>query len=256
MDRELKYVLSIAGFDPSAGAGLLADIKTLESHKVYGMGVASALTFQNDAEFDDVKWVEIQDILKQVKVLQKRFSFPFVKIGLIQNLTVLQQIITLLKRTTPDVQIIFDPIVKATAGFQFHDRFQEQNLLTILYDIFLITPNVEEAKFLTGIESPFQAAEKLSQFCNVLLKGGHSQNERGIDYLFLKKQHSSYRIEKQNPHYTEFYPKHGSGCVLSAAIAANLAHGQDLYTACKNAKYYVEKYLISHTNLLGVHYAI
>jgi len=256
MDGKTKYVLSIAGFDPSAGAGILADIKTLTAHKVYGLGVVSALTFQNDAEFDKVRWVEIEDILNQIKVLQRRFSFPLVKIGLTENLSVLQEVITLLKSADPNVQIIFDPIIRATAGFQFHSAFDRQSLLKILDDVFLITPNVEEAIFLTGIKVPLQAAQMLSEFCNVLLKGGHSQNEKGIDYLFLNKQLNPCRIEKQNPDYLDFYPKHGSGCVLSAAIAANLAQGKDLHSACQNAKNYIEKYLTSHTSLLGMHYVV
>ena len=75
MGEERVSVLSIAGFDPCAGAGILADIKTFEGNKVSGMGVITAITFQNDIEFDEVKWIEIEEILQQISVLKKRFEF-------------------------------------------------------------------------------------------------------------------------------------------------------------------------------------
>src|ERR1035437_5718713 len=91
------FVLSIAGFDPSAGAGVLADVKTFEACGAYGMGVVSALTYQNDVSFEKVEWLELSQIIEQIKVLQKRFQFDFIKIGLIENLEVLNGLISYLK---------------------------------------------------------------------------------------------------------------------------------------------------------------
>src|SRR3972149_10947273 len=93
MPKERPCVLSIAGFDPSGGAGVLADIKTFEQHKALGMGVVTGLTFQNDSEFDGVKWIETDEILKQIEVLARKFQFEFVKIGMVQNLETLEKII-------------------------------------------------------------------------------------------------------------------------------------------------------------------
>ena len=241
-------VLSIAGFDPSGGAGSLADIKTFEANRVCGMGVLSALTFQNDILFEGLKWVETDEILKQIAVLERRFEFSVVKIGLIENLDVLEVVVKALKQTQPGCRIIWDPIVRASAGFQFHGHFKRKQLFSELGDCFLITPNTEEAVFLAGINDPLEAAQHLAKYCNVLLKGGHSKAEPGVDYLFRPNS-----VEKILPAGKEVFPKHGSGCVLSAALAANLAKGYDLIAACRNAKMYVEHFLSSNQTLIGTH---
>ena len=241
-------VLSIAGFDPSGGAGILADIKTFEANRVCGMGVLSALTFQNDILFEDLRWIEPDEILKQVAVLEKRFEFSVVKIGLIRNLDVLEIVVKALKETQPGCRIIWDPIVRASAGFQFHGHFERKRLFSALENCFLITPNTEEAIFLAGIDNPMEAARLLAKYCNVLLKGGHSKEEPGLDILFRQNT-----VEKILPAGKDVFPKHGSGCVLSAAIAANLVKGNDLITACRNAKNYVEQFLSSNQTLLGIH---
>ncbi|HEY5511810.1 MAG TPA: hydroxymethylpyrimidine/phosphomethylpyrimidine kinase [Prolixibacteraceae bacterium] len=241
-------VVSIAGFDPSGGAGILADIKTFEANRVLGMGVLSALTFQNDILFEGLTWIEADEILKQISVLKKRFEFSVAKIGLIKNIEVLETVISDLKQSLPGCQIIWDPIVKASAGFQFHKHFEREQLFAVLENCFLITPNTEEVTFLAGIDNPVEAAQLLAKHCSVLLKGGHSKEEPGVDYLVRQNQ-----IEKIFPTGKVVFPKHGSGCVLSAAIASNLAKGNDLITACLNAKIYVEQFLSSNKTLLGTH---
>ncbi|MFY9152148.1 MAG: bifunctional hydroxymethylpyrimidine kinase/phosphomethylpyrimidine kinase, partial [Prolixibacteraceae bacterium] len=143
---------------------------------------------------------------------------------------------------------IWDPIVKASAGFQFHGSFEREQLFSVLENIDLITPNTEEVIFLAGIDNPVEAAKQLAKYCNVLLKGGHSKDEPGVDNLFRQNQ-----IEKIFPTGKEVFAKHGSGCVLSAAIASNLAKGTDLITACREAKIYVEQFLSSNKTLLGTH---
>jgi len=241
-------VLSIAGFDPSGGAGILADIKTFEANRVCGMGVLSALTFQNDILFESLRWIEADEILKQVAILGKRFEFSVVKIGLIRDLDVLEVVAKALKETQPGCRVVWDPIVRASTGFQFHQHFERKQLFSALENCFLITPNTEEAIFLAGTDNPMEAAKRLSKHCHVLLKGGHSKEEPGVDYLFRQNT-----VEKILPAEKEVFPKHGSGCVLSAAITANLAKGNDLITACRNAKNYVEQFLSSNQNLLGTH---
>lgn len=248
MAKITNCVLSIAGFDPSGGAGILADIKTFEANRVCGMGVLCALTFQNDILFEGLRWVETDEILKQIAVLEKRFEFSVVKIGLIENLDVLGMVVKSLKQAQPGCRIIWDPIVRASAGFQFHSHFEREQLFSALENCFLITPNTEEAIFLAGIDDPMEAAKHLAKYCNVLLKGGHSKDEPGVDTLFRPNS-----VEKILPAGEKVFPKHGSGCVLSAAIAANLAKGNDLIAACRNAKNYVEQFLSSNETLIGTH---
>lgn len=238
--------LSIAGFDPSGGAGILADIKTFEANKIRGMGALSAITFQNDIEFDNVRWLETTEILNQISTLQRRFKWNSVKIGLVKDLETLECIINSISTS----QIVWDPIIRASAGFEFHKTINNQQLIGVLKKIDLITPNIDEIKFLTGLTNPIEAAKELSKYCNVLLKGGHNEEEPGVDYLFMQ-----HKIEKIVPtEKNNIYPKHGSGCVLSAAIVANLAKENDLTTACHHAKKYIEQFLASNPYLLGVHH--
>ncbi|OFX38117.1 MAG: hypothetical protein A2X08_08895 [Bacteroidetes bacterium GWA2_32_17] len=249
MDEKRNCVLSIAGFDPSGGAGILADIKTFERHRVYGVSAISSVTFQNDIEFNSIQWINADDIIKQVSLLRKRFEFSIIKIGLIKDLESLEKIINYLTSSISNPIIIWDPIIKASAGFEFHNKFQNKDLLVVIKNIFLISPNVEEIIFITNNNDPKKASKELSRYCNVLLKGGHNEMEPGIDYLYIKNN-----VEKILPAKENIFPKHGSGCVLSSAIAANLALGFDLLTSCYNAKNYVETFLSSNRSLIGYHY--
>lgn len=248
---ELKnHVLSIAGFDPSGGAGVLADVKTFEGNKIQGMAIVSAITFQNDREFDQVNWIAVDEILKQYDVLKRRFKFSVVKIGLVENLEVLEAIIARVQTSNPDCLFIWDPILKASAGFEFHENIECEKLFKLLKNLSLITPNTNEAKHLTGNDNEMVAAKELSNYCPVLLKGGHSKKEIGTDYLFMGN-----KVEQLTPYGLNVSPKHGSGCVLSSAIVSQLAKGETLLNACLKAKKYTEQFLSSNTTLLGTHYA-
>ena len=196
------YVLSIAGFDPSAGAGVLADIKTFEANKVYGLGVPSALTFQNDIEFTQVEWISLDKIISQIEILQKRFQFEYIKIGLIENLEILHQLILILKSKIQNPKFIWDPILKASAGYGFHKDVNKELLQKICKEIYLITPNVPESLILGPFDDAFKNATYLQQFCNVYLKGGHAIDKKAKDHLFTKEgKQFSY-----NPKVKEIFP--------------------------------------------------
>jgi hydroxymethylpyrimidine/phosphomethylpyrimidine kinase len=243
------YVLSIAGFDPSAGAGILADVKTFESNKVYGLGVVSANTFQNDNEFNSVDWIPVEKIIEQISVLQKRFEFRFIKIGLIENLESLNSLVSYLTSHVSYPKIIWDPIIKASAGYEIHRAINQNLLEKICRQIYLITPNIPESRLLGTGKDAIENAKYLSRFCHVFLKGGHAENKIGYDSLFLKEgKQFSFR-----PKIKGIYPKHGSGCVLSSAITAGLAKGENINRACLKAKQYSEKFLRSNKTLLGYH---
>jgi hydroxymethylpyrimidine/phosphomethylpyrimidine kinase len=249
MSVNRPYVLSVAGFDPSGGAGILADVKTCEANKVCGLGVISANTFQNDKEFKCVDWVSLEKIIEQVSILQKRFEFDYVKIGLIENLEVLHKVVEHLKLQTANCKLIWDPIVKASAGFDFHKEINTILLEKICKEIYVITPNIPEIQALGKHADVTENAKYLSGFCNVFLKGGHAEKKIGYDTLFLKDgKQFSFRPKNKN-----VFPKHGSGCVLSSAIAVNLAKGEDLHRACLKAKQYTEKFLSSNKSLMGYH---
>lgn len=251
MSNTKPYVLSIAGFDPSAGAGILSDIKTFEQNNVYGLGVISANTIQNDSEYLSTHWIDLETILEQLEVLFKKYSIDYVKIGLIENLKSLNDIIELLKTNNPEIKIIWDPILKATAGKVFHSSINDSLLSEILSKVYLVTPNLEEIKklFQNELIKDLQLKEIVEKYqFNLLLKGGHSGEKIITDKLFTKNDITEFFGEKFSG-----YSKHGTGCVLSSAITASLASGNSLADSCKAAKQYVEKFIISNETNLGYH---
>lgn len=241
-------VLVIAGFDPSAGAGLLADTKTLEQHQVYALNVCTAVTVQNDVQFEQVRWQDLIVIKQQINLLFQRFQPKICKVGLIENWEVLHSIIDLLLELEPAMQIILDPIFRASAGFTFHENTHWEYLAPILSKITLITPNLPELEAICQGEDSETVLYRMSQDCAVLLKGGHATAEKGTDYLY-----QYHRVQELAPTVLAQYEKHGSGCVLSAAIAANLAKGLPLWQSCQNAKVYMANFLNSNPTLLGYH---
>lgn len=248
MNSVRPHVLSIAGFDPSGGAGILADIKTFEACKTIGFGVCTAITFQNDVEFDGLNWIGLEDIKKQIAVVYRKFSIDWVKIGLIQNLDVLNEIVLLLKNLNPKVTIVWDPIIKASAGFTFHSEIHQPKLAAVLENIFLVTPNLEEIAKLSAVDDKNLAAKKLSGSCHVLLKGGHSSDEKALDQLYEKNEITSFDGEMLEGN------KHGTGCVLSAVILSQLSKGKNLKEACRAGKIYIKEFILSNKGMLGYHY--
>lgn len=243
-------VLSIAGFDPCAGAGILADIKTFEQHNVYGLGINTARTLQTENQFFSISWEEEKDILQSLEIMLSRYDVKAVKIGIIENIGTLEKVIFFIHQKNESIKIVVDTVIKSSSGFHFWDeQMNEAILASIFSKTFLITPNYNEVLQLMPSSNAKEAAKKLSPYCNVLLKGGHNQEEVGVDYLYMKNS-----IEKLDGNTGNIYAKHGSGCVLSAAITANLALGFDLVSSCKNAKRYIEQFLSSNNTLLGYHY--
>ena len=250
MSTNKPYTLSIAGFDPSAGAGILADIKTFESNGVYGLGVVSALTWQNDVEFEKVEWIAVDKIISQVDVLLRRFDVRYIKIGLIESMDVLQQVISFLKEKINDPVIVYDPVLKASAGFEFHN-IEHGHFMQMIDGVYCITPNIPEANELFGADDLEDKLEACSEKVNVYLKGGHGMGNIITDLLFTKDHTYAFpndRLPKGE--------KHGSGCVLSSALTAQLALGNDIEVAAENANTYTYKFLASNETLLGYHNSI
>ncbi len=242
-------VLSIGGFDPSGGAGVLADTKTFEQHNCLGFAVQSAITVQTEDQFLSVNWISYEKIIEQLSPLLAHYSISTIKIGLIENLEVLNQLLHWLKQNASQSKIIWDPILTASAGKIFHTDVSNELLKQLLNKVDLITPNSEEVKLLAKQENASRAADDLSRFTNVLLKGGHRVDALGQDVL-IDKNGSAYVLEPKVEHA---YSKHGSGCVLSAAITSNIALEHTLYDSCVKAKRYIEKVLNSNKNLLAYH---
>lgn len=242
--------LTIAGYDPSGAAGVLADIKTFESSGVYGVAVITGNTHQNDVAFNGVMWLDKKEKKKNIVLLAARFPIRAIKLGMHKNLKDVLHSVKLCQKYFPNAKIVWDPILAASAGFDLNIKIQKQALHKILSSLSLLTPNQHEVRKLGESKSAKKSAINLSMECSTLLKGGHSADEKNsADNLFvrgkLKKKYSSQRIKGEG--------KHGSGCVLSAAITASLAKGYTLENAISEGKKYVTGFLKSNNTLLGYH---
>ncbi|SEK90484.1 hydroxymethylpyrimidine/phosphomethylpyrimidine kinase [Aquimarina amphilecti] len=243
-------VLTIAGFDPSSGAGLTADIKTFEALKCYGFAVCTANTIQSDTSFEECYWIDIGIIKNQIKILFKNFEIDYVKIGIIQNWKVLHDIIDFLLEKNSNVKIVLDPVLKSSSDFDFHKlSLGENEFEEVLNKIYLLTPNYNEIKAFYPDKTIEETIKHISSKTNVFLKGGHREGMLGKDELFTKEG-TSFRLNPKNKNITE---KHGSGCVLSSSITAYLSQGFPLLKSCYRGKRYIEKVLSSNTSLLGYH---
>ncbi len=245
MKKKRPTVLTIAGFDPSGGAGILADIKTFEQLKVYGMAVQTANTIQNETTFYEVNWIDKETIFKQLDCLLETHQFTHAKIGLIPNLDFIKTLVEHPKLT--GCKFIWDTVLKSSSGFKFN--LNTQNLEQILPHIFMITPNINEVKILAQKDSPEESAKYLAQFTNVYLKGGHATENVGKDYLYTKDG----KIYPFRNHAKTATEKHGSGCILSSALTAHFAREYTLIKACLKSKDYTKRVLESNTTLLGYH---
>jgi hydroxymethylpyrimidine/phosphomethylpyrimidine kinase len=242
-------VVSIAGMDPTGGAGVLADIKTYEQHRCLGFGVVSALTVQTEDTFHRADWVPVATIIDQLAPLFDRYTVAIVKIGIVENFAVLDRLVQWIMTRRAGIRIVWDPVLAASAGFRFVDRVEPGRLHPVLQNIYLVTPNAPEARQLAGTDHAQEAARQLAQQGAVYLKGGHLTENTGTDYLYQAGQVTTYL-----PGTQRVWPKHGSGCILSSAIAAGLAWGESLPQACARGKNYIERILVSNENLLAYHH--
>lgn len=240
-------VLSIAGFDPSGGAGVLADVRTFVSHGLDAFGCVSAITFQNEREFIGVEWLPYSSIQAQVESLYSCYSIDALKIGLVENLCVLRALILDFKRYFPRAPIVWDPIMQASAGFVFHDSFVPNELDAVLDLITVVTPNTAEALRMCGQVDPIEAARLLAKRCSVILKGGHAEGILSEDIVF--SGHGQQRISVKRLIGAE---RHGTGCVYSASVAARLALGDDIASASRVAQRQVVDYLESHSRNVSI----
>jgi len=246
--KKRPNILTIAGFDPSNGAGLTADVKTVETLKCYGLSVCTANTIQDDVEFAACHWVPVEVILDQIEVLFKRFKINYVKIGIVENWKTLSLLVEKLLELNSGVKIVLDPVLKSSSNFEFHSSKNEM-LDEILSKVYLLTPNYNEIEQLYPEKNIAETIKHISSMTNLFLKGGHHPDELGKDELFTKEgKQFSLNLKLKN-----CSEKHGSGCVLSSAITSYLALGFPLLKACYRGKRYTEKFLSSNKSLLGFH---
>jgi hydroxymethylpyrimidine/phosphomethylpyrimidine kinase len=251
-ENERPGVLVLAGYDQSGGAGILADIKTLEAHGVYGYAVCTGFTFQNERVINRVEWFTEKAIFEQIDLCFASAPFGWVKIGITRSPEMMGAIIGHLRLHNPAIGIVLDPVIRASSGRDFWEGAKRADFEEVAARCYLLTPNWDEIGWLYPGDDIMERCRLLTRLagCNLYLKGGHNPEHPGRDYLW-KGGEVGILDPAVDP--ASVHPKHGSGCVLSSSLSANLALGYPLPVAATLSKRYIEQFLISNKTLLGWH---
>lgn len=234
--------LTIAGSDSSGGAGIQADLKTFAALGVYGASVLTALTAQNTQGVSGVHLVPPGFVAAQIGAVCADLDVAAVKIGMVAEAAIVEAISASLVRWQP-AHVVLDPVMVATSGDRLLSGEAVAALRTLLIpQATLITPNLPEAAALLDEPVAVEAAaiedqgrRLLALGCRaVLMKGGHGQGPESIDYLVTAEGTLTLGAPRVSTRNT-----HGTGCSLSAAVAAGLAKGCDLATAVREAKRFI-----------------
>jgi hydroxymethylpyrimidine/phosphomethylpyrimidine kinase len=234
-------LLTIAGFDPSCGAGVAADLKTFAAHGCYGVAAVTSVTVQNTQGVDAVYNTPTAELRAQLDALTKDCTIEAIKIGMLGNRGNAAAVAEFLD-ANKFAHIVLDPIMKASSGAELLDAAGIKFVATeLLKRASVITPNVPEAEALTGLTikdvgDMEAAARKLVEMGAraVIVKGGHM--EKAVDVLFDGNQMMPLAGDKGKEETL-----HGTGCTFASALAAHLAAGRSLFEAATLAKAYVTK---------------
>lgn len=244
-DKQYRRALSIAGSDPSGGAGLQADLKTFSACGCYGATVVVAVVDENTVGVTGVHPIPVPFVVGQIKSVLDDIGADAIKIGMLHS----SELVVAVKETLaqyPIRNIVLDPVMVATSG----DKLLQDDAIQTLKQVLIpsarvITPNIPEAELLLGrsIRSEAElpdAARALSagSSVSVMLKAGHLNDSVLVDIFYNAETDEivelpSPRVDTRNTH--------GTGCTLSSAIAAFLAHGLSLNESVAKAKEYISK---------------
>src|SRR5208282_2845480 len=236
-------VLTIAGFDPSSGAGITADIKTIAAHECYGVSCITALTIQSTQGVRRVEGVDPSIIAETLQELVSDLAVGAVHIGMLGNGQVVEVVADFLSQARLP-HVVLDPILKSSSGADLLDAAGTRLLLERLVPLAeLVTPNLDEASALTGmavtnLDQMGEAAARLHSLgaANVVVTGGHL--EKATDLLSFATargiEKEVFKADRQRSNST-----HGTGCAFATAMACHLAHGRGLPEAVLLSKAYV-----------------
>ncbi len=252
MAGSFPVALTIAGSDSGGGAGIQADLRTFAFHRVHGTSALTCVTAQNTLGVTRVDTLPIESVMAQIQAVVDDIGVQATKTGMLLN----QAMIAAVARQVEALDLtnlVVDPVMVSRAGAQLIDDSAISTLRdTLIPKALIVTPNRFEAQILSGLQIHSLdemriAAQRIHQLGAqaVLVKGGGMQGKlRGVDIWFDGSRWETLQTSTVETHNT-----HGTGCTLSAAIAANLALGKDLFSAVKAAKDYVTMALTYAFNL-------
>lgn len=247
-----KTVLVIAGSDPSGGAGIQADLKTLTSFGIYGMTAITALTEQNTRGVTDIFEVPLDFVVKQINCCLSDIGANAIKIGMMHNTELINGVYEALKHNkiigNKKISIVLDPVMVAKGGHRLLKEDAVNSLKTFIKNTNpVLTPNIPEAEILTDIkinnltDMKIAAKKIINLGANfVVLKGGHMHAPIMSDLLIgtdVIDQIDTKKIITNNTH--------GTGCTMASALTAGLAKSLDIKEAFRNAHFYVNQAIIT-----------
>lgn len=244
--------LTIAGSDSGGGAGIQADLKTFAALGVFGTSALTAITAQNTRGVDAVEVLSVEIVYAQIKSVAADFKIGAVKTGMLANAAIVE-IVTKAVRDFALPHLVVDTVMVSKSGHRLLAPEAEDALRSMLLpQAFLITPNLPEAEVLCGkkitdLAGMKSAARELHALGarHVLVKGGHLEGAQATDVFFDGAEFYELDLPRVTTRST-----HGTGCTLSAAIAAYLASGKPVLEACDAAKQYLTSAL-AHAVPLG-----
>ena len=248
----MKQVLTIAGSDSGGGAGIQADLKTMSANGVYGMSVITSITAQNTKGVTAIYDLPVSIIQQQLDAIFDDFDVAAVKTGMLSSAKIVEAVSRKLQQYKVG-NLVVDPVMVAKSGHALlHSKAVEKIKTGLIPQALLVTPNVQEAERLSGLEIRTlavarQAAKIIHKLgCKyVLIKGGHLLVERGTDLLYDGRFFNMYKSEFIDTPHT-----HGTGCTYASAITAQLAKGKSVVDAIQAAKLYITE-AIRHGLAIG-----
>ncbi|MDO8869756.1 MAG: bifunctional hydroxymethylpyrimidine kinase/phosphomethylpyrimidine kinase [Methanobacteriaceae archaeon] len=228
--------ISIAGFDPSGGAGILSDLKTFSALGIYGTGVITALTAQNVQRVSNIRPIELDFIEEQIDLILEDLPVIYGKTGMLYSKEIIKSVSK--KISEYDLKIVVDPVMVAGSGSSLSQEGMASAIKKyLLKEALIVTPNVFEAELLSGInietqEDAIESAYKIGKLCDVVVTGGHLDGDN-ILYNGQIRVISGELIESSNTH--------GSGCSFSAAITSYMSKGIEMEIAIKKADIFVKE---------------
>jgi hydroxymethylpyrimidine kinase/phosphomethylpyrimidine kinase len=240
-------VMTIAGLDPSGGAGVLADIKTIGAFSCYGVAAVTSVTFQNTREVFGARHQSAETVRRQITALFDDFEIAAIKTGMLPTSEVVIEVASIIKAASVPI-VVVDPVLKSTSGFNLVEDGVAETLRTKLFPLAsLVTPNIHEARLFSGDTiQEFSAAQHAAETIlasgprAVLITGGDADSSSATDLLLDDRGFCTYSVDRIRSTNT-----HGTGCTLASALACLLARGQTLREAIPIAKRYIIEAMLS-----------